>query len=216
MSGLKESIVNILDLIDETKRAYCDPLAEDGINFYSIKEIEDEQTKVPLTPMMCRSCPLWANRRDDYFYFNPKKADLLCLVEAVEESGQLLKKDAEAMYDKQMEGVLGLSRSRRALLPLLKCPSSSLNTKYADSCKIFLRDEMKSLSPRFMILFGFNLAHYMLRTNAPYDEIRAAKRHFKVNGIMTFVTYSQRECINNPSLKRDVLNDLNEIKRHLV
>ena len=74
---------------------------------------------------------------------------------------------------------------------------------------------MLSFSPEVMILFGIDLAHYILNNNKSYEEIRARNKSFKVNGIRTFVTYSQRECIDDPSCKRAVWEDLKVIGKAL-
>lgn len=214
MSGLKESIESILELRDEIERAYSDPLGERGIYCYDLKEgaetsVPDEKGGNP-SPSNCHECPLWENRIVSLFYFNPKKARLLSVVPAVEKSGSILLPDAEQMYENQMNAI-NVPRSSRALVSLLKCPSSVFSKEYADKCRSFLKQDMLSFSPEVMILFGLDLAHYILNNNKSYEEIRARNKSFKVNGIRTFVTYSQRECIDDPSCKRDVWEDLKVI-----
>ena len=62
MSGLKESIENLLELKDEVMRAYYDPLGEDGVFSYSAKEKEpgikqDSRDKESSDPAFCsKSC----------------------------------------------------------------------------------------------------------------------------------------------------------------
>ena len=221
MSGLKESIEALLDLNDDVRRAFSDPLGEDGVYEYSVTLMKEEKGKADddnkkdvLISSNCHACPLWENRRDDLFYFNPKKADVLSVVASSERSGCILLPDAEEMYENQMKA-LNIPRSRRALVSLLKCPSSELKKENADKCRPFLKADMVSFSPSVMILFGMDLAHYILGNNRSYEEIRASKRSFKVNGIRTFVTYSQRECIDNPSYKRVVWEDLKIIGKAL-
>ena len=217
MSGLKESMEALLELRDEAERAFSDPLGESGVYEYILKEKSLNSGKTvrerdALSPQNCHACPLWESRHADIFYFNPTHAEVLSVIAFPEMSGSLLAPDAEEMYEKQM-AVISLSRSKRALVSLLKCPSSSLSAEYADRCRNFLKDDMSRFSPSLMILFGMDLAHYILRTDKPYEEIRAAKKSYKVNGIRTYVTYSQRECIDNPSFKRAVWEDLKAIGR---
>ena len=217
-STLKESIESILELRDEIVRAYTDPLGEDGIYSYTMKESAKAEPKErkerSLDPSNCHNCPLWENRTGSLFYFNPKKAQLLSVVQASEKSGSVLLPDAEEMYEKQMAAI-SISRSKRALVSLLKCPSNVFYREYADKCRAFLKEDMLSLSPSVMILFGMDLAHYILNNTRPYEEIRAKNKSFKVNGIRTYVTYSQRECIENPSYKRSVWEDLKVIGKAL-
>ncbi len=217
MSGLKESIEEILILSDEIERAFSDPLGEAGIYAYSVKEQKRKESVKDTSSdsFNCHSCPLWEKRTQALFYFNPRKADVLSVVAFLESSEGILRNDANEMYEKQMEAI-GLARSERALVSLLKCPSDAFIKDYADQCRKYLKEDMASISPRIMILFGMDLAHYILNTERPYDDIRAAKRSFRVNGITTFVTYSQRECIRNPSLKRSVWEDLKAIRQALA
>ncbi len=211
MSGLNDSIETLLELRDEAERAFSDPLGEDGVYMYDVRVKKEEKVEKTLLSSDCHNCPLWENRKGVSFYFNPKKARVISVVAFPEVCETILAPDAQEMYEKQMSAI-SIARSERALLSLLKCPADSLDRDNADKCRHFLKEEMVSLSPDVMILFGLDVAHYILGNNKSYEEIRAKKKSFKVNGIKTYVTYSQRECIDNPSFKRLVWDDLQAIR----
>ncbi len=162
----------------------------------------------------CHSCPLWRSK-----VITPDlpfdQIDVLSVVALPSSPASLLTREEEEMYTKEMENVLKLGFSKRRLSSILKCYSDTFDEKYADLCKIHLRAEMAFLKPRLMILFGSDTARYMLKSrwHGKMDDVR--KKVFNINGVETIATYSQKECISNPKLKKAVMEDLLFALEHL-
>ena len=214
MQENKEVLEYLMSVVDEAERLFSgDPLAEKS----DVVEYEFEFPENRIDEKSCMECPLWKSRMGREEYINFPTAKVLCITGAAEPGKAVLKPDALTMYENQMTNVLGLQRSQRALVSLIKCPTDTFSREYADKCKPLLKADMAKFSPRIIILFGTDVARYMLRQEGPFDNIRASvrKRPWHLNGIPLFVTYSQRECITNPSLKKAVFEDLKAIKEGL-
>ncbi len=209
MDKSREDISYFLSILDEAEAALS------GDNLFEKKDrvgyfVTEKNDVKGFAEEECRRCPLWKNRAGHGFYFNPGSAEVLFIIAKPENPDSPLNGDAMDMYERQMSA-LGIERSRRALLSILKCPSDSFVTEYADACKEHLKAEISSYHPRLLVLFGVDCARYMLRKKDAFDSLRASVRCFSINGIKTFATYSQRECIENGMLKKKVWEDLKVI-----
>ncbi len=212
MDKRRQDIEYFLGVLDEAEAALTgDVLLErKGRTDYCVLEKDCSDGGPASTGGQCRKCPLWKNRTGNGFYFNPGSADILFILAKPENPLAPLDDDAMGMYERQMSA-LGIERSRRALLTILKCPSETFIPGYADSCKDYLKAEISSYNPRVLVLLGTDCARYMLRKKDDFDSLRASSRSFSINGIRTFATYSQRECISNRMLRKPVWDDLQVI-----
>ena len=204
----------VLSLLDDLSGAVDGDFLHERIKKveYEVSEDKSKKTLPSDDYKDCHSCPLWPGKVIDNSYFSIP-LEVLSVVSMPGENGHILPREEEEMYENQMNKVLGVEKSRRKILAIMKCHAPSFSSDYADKCKHFLRTELEEYKPGVMILFGSECAHYMLRKEGGMDELR--NKRFRINGIPAYVTYSQKECIENPELKRKVMEDLLKIRRSL-
>lgn len=112
-------------------------------------------------------------------------------------------------YFRKWVKAMGLELSAVALTALIKCPVGNFSAAAASSCSDYLRAEMKSLSPRAIVLLGKDTAAYMLRKKHDFDALRL--NTFRINGIKTYVTYSPADLVRDRSLRAPIWEDLKYI-----
>ena len=111
------------------------------------------------------------------------------------------------------KSALLLGESEWALTAAVKCPVGAFNKEAADACRKFLRAEMMEMKPSSMVIFGGSTASYMLGKNLPISAFRG--RRFVINHIPSYVTYSPSDYVANPSLRKDIWNDMLFIRREI-
>lgn len=160
----------------------------------------------------CHKCTACFNRR---VYAEPilNKNPLVLFVLPAPEGDTLLNEASYSYFTKWVKAI-GLSMERVALSTLIKCPSPEFSKAAADSCRDYLREEIGMLKPSSIVLLGADTAHYMLRRNLPFDEIRLHK--YKINGIKTFVTYTPLELVKDRSKRTLIWEDLKFISNNTV
>lgn len=203
-----------LSLLDEGERILTsDYMGEKHtIVEYELKDSEVKKTSESkeddITPSSCRGCAAWAGR---VCYVPPKeesRCNVMCILPSP--SGTRLLSPAGEDYFKKWFKAIGIDSEDVALTTLVKCPCSSFNSSYADACKGYLKSEMVNVKPRCFILFGEDVARYMLRKNGTIDTLRG--KRYIVNNTPTFVTYSPEDLVKNISIKPLIWEDLQFIK----
>ncbi len=127
--------------------------------------------------------------------------------------GDTMLSDASFSYYVKWLKAMGLEMKDAALCALIKCPVKAFSRESADACRDYLRNEMKRIKPRVMILLGKDAASYMLRRECDYDAMRL--HSYSINGIRTFTTYSPQELVRDSSLRGKIWADLKYIMNHL-
>ncbi|GEM_PF-3349199 len=76
-----------------------------------------------------------------------------------------------------------------------------------------LGQQLKSLRPDVLLVFGERAAHLMLRTDRRIDDLRGQWR--KLAGIPTMVTYGPRLLLEMPMFKAAAWKDLQDVMKNL-
>lgn len=212
-----ETLEYFLSLLDEAESLFKkDYLREDSeifdysvtekkkATFEALKEVEDVSS--------CHSCPLFRNRR---VYAEPLYADTpkILFIAPYPEGDAILTPAAHDYFSKWYKAIR-LERKDVALTTLIKCPSPLFTPDYANMCKKHVKEEMVAMRPNAMVLLGEDAARYMLRRQEEFDQIR--KRRWIVNGIPVYCTYHPEDLVRDPSIKRDIWEDLQFIARELT
>ena len=223
MQENKDAIEYILSVLDETERSITgDVLSErNRIVRYDITFPPEEkkpayaaargdvQSDVPAI-RDCHRCSLWMNRGEERFELPKRRAKVMFIVSAPETKFGVLDNDAMDMFQKQVAAI-GLTEQDYILTSLMKCPTRTFKTEEADICRGYLKDEMvKASSVKCFVFLGSDISSYMLRRPVDMDAFRA--RVWNINGIPSVATYSERECLVNPALKRPVWEDLKKVR----
>lgn len=108
---------------------------------------------------------------------------------------------------------IGLELKNVALTSLIKCPVRNFSPQIADTCKDYLREEMRRLKPKAIVLLGKDTASYMLRRTGTFDSIRL--HAYRINGIKTFTTYTPLDLVKDRNLRVHIWEDLKYIRESM-
>ena len=224
MQENKDAIEYILSVLDETERALTgDVLSErNRIVKYDITFPPEEKTSSGSVSSRasdpsgvvairdCHKCNLWMNRGEGRFELPKRRAKVMFITAFPETKFGVLDNDAMDMFRKQVAAI-GLGEQDYILTSLLKCPTDRFDPKSADQCRGYLKDEMvKATSVKCFVFLGSDISSYMLRKPMNMDLFRS--KVWNINGIPSVATFSERECLMDPRLKRPVWEDLKKVR----
>ena len=225
MQENKDAIEYILSVLDETERSLTgDVLSErNRIVKYDITFPPEEKASMrspssrsaassvdEVAIRDCHKCDLWMNRGEERFELPKRRAKVMFITAFPETKFGVLDNDAMDMFRKQVSAI-GLTEQDYILTSLLKCPADHFDSKCADLCRGYLKDEMiKAKSVKCFVFLGSDISSYMLRRPLDMDQFRS--KVWNINGIPSVATYSERECLKDPRLKRPVWEDLKKVR----
>lgn len=183
----------------------------------------------------CRDCPLGATRLQAVPGVGSATAEVMFIGEGpgfkedhtgepfVGRSGQLL--------DKIMEAI-GLSRATVYIANIVKChpmknpadPESHGNDRpptqeEMDACRGWLEAQIRAIKPKVIVTLGAVPAKALLGDPTPITKIRGQWRTYDPGGglppIKLLPTFHPAALLRNPDLKRDVWDDMKNLKKEL-
>ncbi len=167
----------------------------------------------------CQRCALHATRRNLVFGEGSPQAELVFVGEApgadedqqgrpfVGRPGQLLTKIIEAM---------GLKREQVYICNILKCRPPGNRNPLAEeilACEPFLIRQLEAIGPQVICALGTFAARTLLKTEAPITVLRG--RFHDYHGIPLMPTYHPAYLLRNPSAKKQVWEDVQQIMKRL-
>jgi uracil-DNA glycosylase family 4 len=168
----------------------------------------------------CPRCKLSKSRTNIVFGQGNPKADLMFVGEApgrdedeqglafVGRAGQLLTKIIEAM---------GRSREDVYIANVLKCrPPNNRNPERDEvaSCKPFLHEQIRLISPRAIVTLGSFAAQALLETDEPISRMRGQWR--TIRGVRVMPTFHPAFLLRSPERKKDVWEDMKIVRDYLA
>ena len=192
------------------------------------KPAASEETQVNEKPTLddiraelgdCQRCALHATRRNLVFGEGSPQAELVFVGEApgadedqqgrpfVGRAGQLLTKIIEAM---------GLKREQVYICNILKCRPPGNRNPLAEeilACEPFLIRQLEAIGPQVICALGTFAARTLLKTEAPITVLRG--RFHDYHGIPLMPTYHPAYLLRNPSAKKQVWEDVQQIMTRL-
>jgi DNA polymerase len=168
----------------------------------------------------CPRCKLAGTRTNIVFGQGNPKADLMFVGEApgrdedeqglafVGRAGQLLTKIIEAM---------GRSREDVYIANVLKCrPPNNRNPERDEvaSCKPFLHEQIRLISPRAIVTLGTFAAQALLETDEPISRMRGQWR--TIRGVRVMPTFHPAFLLRSPERKKDVWEDMKIVRDYLA
>jgi DNA polymerase len=167
----------------------------------------------------CRRCPLHDTRQNLVFGEGNPQSEVVFVGEApgadedrqgrpfVGRAGQLLTKIIEAM---------GLKREEVYICNILKCrPPGNRNPLPGEiaTCEPFLVRQLEAIAPKVICALGTFAAHTLLKTEVPITALRG--RFHDYHGIAVMPTYHPAYLLRNPSSKKPVWEDVQQIMKRL-
>ena len=168
----------------------------------------------------CPRCKLSGSRTNIVFGQGNPNADLMFVGEApgrdedeqglafVGRAGQLLTKIIEAM---------GLTRPDVFIANILKCrPPNNRNPEPDEvaSCRPFLEEQIRLISPRVIVTLGTFAAQALLETDEPIGRMRGAWR--SAQGVRVMPTFHPAFLLRSPDRKKDVWDDMKKVRDYLA
>jgi len=122
-------------------------------------------------------------------------------------AGELLTKIIEAIEMRRDEVYIG---------NIVKCRPPGNRDPEPDeiaACAGFLSQQIAAVRPRVLVLLGRIAAHALLGEGTPISKMRG--HWYTVHGVETMVTFHPAALLRNPSLKRPVWEDMQQVRDRL-
>jgi len=167
----------------------------------------------------CKRCPLGQSRTKLVFGVGNPQSDLVFVGEApgrdedlkgepfVGEAGQLLDRILFAME---------LTRDQVYICNVLKCRPPGNRDPQADevaTCEPFLVRQLAAIKPKIIVALGRFAVQSLLKTKIPISRLRGEWQTYQ--GVPLMPTYHPAYLLRNPHGKRDVWEDMKEVRRRL-
>ena len=176
--------------------------------------LDDIKTEIGPLCMRCKLCSL--GRTQTVFGVGNPKARLMFVGEApgededkkgepfVGRAGQLLTKIVEA---------IGMTRDQVYIANVIKCrPPNNRNPEPDEvaTCEPFLFRQIDVIQPKVIVPLGKFAAQCVLKTMDPITKLRG--RRFDYRGSVLIPTFHPAYLLRNPSAKREVWEDMKNVR----
>ena len=165
----------------------------------------------------CHLCSLSKNRTNVIFGEGSEKATIMFIgdmpLEIEDKQGKIFLGRGGEMLTAIIEKVLKTSRNKVYITNLLKCkPSTSqeITETALHTCKAYLFKEIQLVKPKIIITLGEKPYHYLTGDTTALKKIRGVL--IKEKNYTIIPTYHPTFLLKNPSLKKDVFLDLQQVK----
>ena len=167
----------------------------------------------------CQRCKLAPTRTNIVFGSGDPNAELVFVGEApgydedrqglpfVGRAGQLLTKIIESIE---------LKREEVYICNVLKCrPPDNRNPEPDEvaTCNPFLRRQLATIKPKIVCCLGAFAAQTVLQTASPISKLRG--KFFDMDGIRVIATFHPAYLLRSPEKKREVWEDMKQIRAEL-
>ena len=168
----------------------------------------------------CHLCSLSKSRNRVVFGEGNSDANLMFIgympLEIEDEKGKPFLGLGGEMLTSMIEKVLKLSRDEVYISNLLKCHPLSTQ-KFLETeihtCKAYLFKEIELIQPKIIVTLGEEAYHYLSNDFIELEKIRGSV--IEKENYIIIPTYHPNFLLKNPSLKKEVFEDLQRIKRLL-
>jgi DNA polymerase len=205
-------------------------LKELGYNYTDAKEFSYQDKNALKLPnslnelkkqaLNCHLCSLSKSRNNVVFGEGDSTAKVLFIgylpLEIEDETGKPFLGRGGEMLTSMIEKVLKISRDKVYITNLLKCHPLS-NQKVLETeihtCKAYLFKEIELIKPKIIVTLGEEAYHYLSNDFIELKKIRGSV--IEKENYLIVPTYHPNFLLKNPSLKKEVFEDLQTIK-HLL
>ena len=163
----------------------------------------------------CYLCELSKSRKNILFGAGNIHASLMFISDEPTTSEDELKsfyvgKSGEQLV-KMIENVLPLKKEDVYITNLVKCKSSNgITLSQCNSCSTYLHKQIELIQPKLIVMLGEKAFHYLCNDKTPMVQARGQLHFFKEFKVLP--TYGINFLLRNPSLKKEVYQDMLKIK----
>ena len=165
----------------------------------------------------CHLCELSKNRTKVVFAEGYSNADLMIVGDfpsvSDDSSGKMFTGRAGELLTKMLENVLGLSRTDVYMTNVLKCRALDIHSPsptYAHTCLPYLIKQISLVKPKIILAFGGLAYHYLTGDDSMMEEVHGTV--YEKEGYRVIPTYHPSYLLRNPSVKKEVFEDLKKVK----
>lgn len=200
-----------------------------GYNYTSVTAFKEEEPDLTLPNTLeslkkqakeCHLCALSKSRQKVVFGEGSVNATVMFVGDTPSNSddsaGKVFTGRSGDILTKMIENVLGLTRTEVYITNVLKCRALDTQTPsptHIHTCQPYLLKEIELIKPKIIVAFG-EIAYHGLTG----DDSKMEKAHGNLNkqGTYTVIpTYHPNYLLRNPSVKKDVFDDLLKVKNYI-
>jgi len=186
----------------------------------TLLELPNTLSQLKQQAQNCHLCSLSKSRTQVLFGEGNKEANIMFIgdipLEIEDNEGKIFLGRGGEMLTSMIEKVLKIPRSEVYLTNLLKCrPLSNKEVHESEyhTCKAYLFKEIALVNPKIIVTLGEKAYHYLTNDSTALKEIRGEVIEREEHLIIP--TYHPSFLLKNPSLKREVFEDLKRVKELL-
>ena len=165
----------------------------------------------------CHLCSLSKSRNNVVFGEGNPNADIMFIGNAPleiedNEAKPFLGRGGE-MLTAMIEKVISIARQEVYLTNLLKChplANKELHESDYHTCKAYLFKEIELVNPKVIVTLGEEAYHYLTNDLSPLKEVRGTI--INKDKYIIVPTYHPSFLLKNPSLKKEVFEDLKKVR----
>lgn len=163
----------------------------------------------------CYLCELAKSRKNILFGMGNHQASLMFISDEPTASEDELKsfyvgKSGEQLI-KMIENVLPFKKEEVYITNLVKCKSSNgISLSQCNSCSAYLYKQIELIQPKLIVTLGEKVFHYLCNDQTPISQARGQLHFYKTFKVLP--TYGINFLLRNPSLKKEVYQDMLKIK----
>jgi len=176
--------------------------------------------RVRLKAERCNACRLAAKRTKMVFGEGDPNAEIMFIGEGPGEdediSGRPFVGKAGQLLTKIIENGMKIPREKVYIANIVKCRPPANRDPMPDEaqcCIGFLKEQIKIVRPKILILLGKVAMKYLLGLEGAITKAREAT--YEYEGIKVFVTYHPSALLRNESYKRPVWEDIKKAMKYL-
>ena len=208
----------------ETKKTSVKKIAVNGNK--NTKDILDSlKTEV----LSCKKCPLGNSRLNAVFGVGDPYTNIMFIGEGPgfqeDHKGEPFVGRAGALLDKII-AAMGFTRQTVYIANIVKChpmknpsnPELKTNDRpptqdEMQACKPYLDKQIEIIAPKVLVTLGSSSTKALLQTEETISSLRGKFKEY--HGIKLMPTYHPAALLRNPSLKKDVWHDMQQVMAYL-
>jgi len=200
-----------------------------GYRYTSVSAYKEEEPDLTLPNTLetlekqaqeCHLCMLSKHRKKVVFGEGASTADLMIVGDtpsSVDDTlGKVFSDRSGEVLTKMIENVLGLTRKEVYITNILKCKALDSQTPshtYAQTCKPYLLKQIELVQPKVILVFGELPYYYLSDDESPMTSIHGIAH--KKDNYTILPTYHPSYLLRNPSIKKEIFEDLKKVKELL-
>lgn len=168
----------------------------------------------------CTRCKLHGGRRQIVFGVGNEHAEIMFVGEGPgadeDRQGEPFVGKAGQLLTRIIENGMGMARSDVYIANIVKCrPPNNRDPEpdEVEACEPFLAAQIRVIEPKVIITLGKYASQTLLRTSTPITRLRGTWSEYL--GIPVMPTYHPAYLLRNPSEKRPVWQDIQEVLKWL-